>query len=288
VSLWRPETLALGIDMDTVALASHKAPAIAAVIADKSVGSVAGDTGDSLGVALGEFLAALPEDIAKRRPRRLRVLVGTDLCRHWSIAPPTGVASLRELQTIGSSRCRHLFGGREDDWAVVADWSVARPFVCSAIPTRTVRALSAVAQRARLRLRIESALLVAVTRLEPWLPDEGWVGWKTPSHLVIAQRRRGKLIWLRTHRRLQDGDVTKLIEEAARQIARECLRSGDPTPTELSWLGAIDSARAGGPGPGSVPKIGLEVKAIANLPDWLRHLPDQSEARWAAVLAATT
>jgi hypothetical protein len=276
----------VGIDTAMVAAMSGDLLSVRAVVAQAAPDAASGGMDLALSNALDDLLTAVRESKAWRGRRRLRALVGADLCRHWTLAAFAGVASLRELRTIATTRCCQLFGGRPDDWAITADWSLARPFVCAAVPARAVRALQSAAARMRMGLQVESAVLVAMSSLEPWLPADGWVGWHTPTSLVLALRRGGKLVWLQTQRHVGSAANDGLIAEASRQVTRQCLRNGEAQPQTWAWLGEIDRGQPGAGGPALAPPLAPKVTVIDSAPAWLRHRPGTGEAQWAAVLAA--
>lgn len=288
MSLWRPEALGVGIGSGSVAAMSGEPPGLRTVVAVAPSDSAPDGQGLALSGALDELLAAVRKGQAWRGRRRLRALVGADLCRHWALAAFGDVASLRELRAIAATRCCQLFGARPEDWVIAAQWSLRRPFVCAAIPAWAVKALQSAAARANMPLQIESAVLVAMSSLEPWLPFDGWAAWRTPGSLVLALRRGGWLAWLQAQRLGGSAANDELIAEASRQVTRHCLRHGEPPPQTLAWLGEIDHGQPDASAPTPPEPRGLTATAVEGVPPWLRHRPDAGEAQWAAALAAAT
>lgn len=267
----------MGLDSSMAAAASGETIALATAAARPGVGGAIVD--DVRVNALHEWLAARRGGGAGRGA--VLALAGTDLCRHWSMTAPAGVASLRELQSIALTRCCRLFGGGPGDWRVTADWSLNRPMVCAALPATEVGALQAAATRAGLGLQIESALLKVVSALEPWLPGDGWSAWPTPASLVLLQRQGRRATWLQTFRREPVAETRAMVEEVSRQIRRHGLRNGEPALQVLYWLGATEGDGAGYDGPARVEPLSLPVNLVVGVPSWLRYA-GVSEAQWAA------
>lgn len=290
MSLWRREPLVIGLDPYLAALATGEAVPLPPWAPRAGA---AGGIDDAWTGTLQDWLSARRGAGGGRPPGALRVLAGADLCQHWTTAAPAGVASLAELRGIAVARCCRLFGGVPGDWSVVADWSLRGPMVCAALPAALVRALQAAADRAGLRLQVESAVLDAVSALDAWLPSDGWCAWPTPTRLVLVRRQRRRVAWLQVLRREPGAGARAMVDEAHRQILRHGLRQGDSpsasageaAPAGLTWLGdALDGPAAGPAANGT--SLALQVSTADGLPLWQRQAMGGSEARWAASLAA--
>lgn len=232
MSPWLREPLALGLDAGALAAAGT-------VVA-------AADGAWTLGTLSLAFTA-----VRERHPgaRAARLLLAPDVCRHFVLSPPGGLRAFSELRGLAAARAAQLFG--DGAWAAVADWQLARPFACAALPQALLDALLAASHEAGLALGLESAVLAA---LQAATPAPGFVAFATPAHVVLAHADGAGTHTLRALRRpVGEGDSLQAF--ATREATRESLRSG----------------------------------AAATPPQWLEPLPvvgDESEAAWASRLAA--
>lgn len=213
MSPWPREPLALGLDAGALAAAG-------AVVANA-------DSAWSLG-NLSLALAAARE----RHPgaRAARLLLAPDLCRHFVLTPPGGLRAFNELRGVAAARAAQIFG--DGTWAVVADWSLNQPFACAALPQALLSALLDASREAGLVLGLESAVLAALSLAAP---APGFVAFATPAHVVLAHADRGGTDVLRCLRRPAGdaGDSPQAF--AAREAAREGLRTGSTAPAP-QWL----------------------------------------------------
>lgn len=212
MSLWLREPLALGLDAGTLAAAGSP------------VGSADGSW--TLGTLSLAFAA-----VRERHPgaRAARLLLAPDVCRHFVLNPPGGLRAFGELRGLAAARAAQVFG--DGAWAVVADWQLARPFACAALPQALLEALLAASREAGLALGLESAVLAA---LQAASAPPGFVAFATPRHVVLAHADGGGTHTLRALHRPEDG-ADSLQALATREAARESLRSGAEA-APLQWL----------------------------------------------------
>lgn len=256
MSLWRRDRVSVGVGAEAVVARRGDATVERKIGADSSLRSAA----QSALVELGGKGKAV-------------VFVAGSLCRHWTQSVPAGVGSLRELGHIAALRCAQLFGGQGGDWAVVGDWRLGAPFICAALPRAVVEDLRGVAASSGRRLNMQSAVLAAVRKVEPFLGRDGWHAWQAPGVTVIVERQGGRVVWLRAAR--ADDDVPGCADAAWAEVRRECLSRGQALPDELSWLGTDGSATAG-----------ADRVHRLNVHDALPPATARGDAAWAAALAA--
>jgi len=226
VSPWPREPLALGLDAGTLACAG-------APVADTDSAWTSSSLADALKAARAQHGGA----------RAARLLLAPDLCRHFVLTAPGGLRAFAELRSLAAARAAQLFG--DGEWAVVADWSLAEPFACAALPQPLLSALLDAARQAELTLGLESAVLAALSQMAA---PPGFVAFATPAHWVLAHGDGLSVDTLRCLRRpAPDGGET-LQALAAREATRESLRLGS-APTAPQWqeplaVQAMDSEAA--------------------------------------------
>lgn len=207
MSPWPREPLALGLDAGGLACA-----------------------GTELARAEGPWtrplLAGALQAARGRHPgaRAAQLLLAPDLCRHFVLAAPGGLRAFAELRSLAQARAAQLFG--DGTWAVVADWQLARPFACAALPQALLQGLLDAAREAGLVLGIESAVLAALAAAVAARAEAGFVAFATPAHLVLAHGDGGHIDVLRCLRRPAPEGGEALPAVAAREAARESLRLG--------------------------------------------------------------
>jgi hypothetical protein len=265
--------LSLGLSAQTLAAG----PSSHAVPAD-------GWTAAALVQGLNAVRAA-PDPPAK--DAHLRLLLCSDLCKHFVQQPAAGVRSLAELQTLAALRAAQLFGGPPQAWAVVADWQLTQPMVCAALPAGLIQALlQALSRPAGQALALESAALAALERLSrlPLPSAAAFVAWVSPAHLMLARLSAGAVHGLQCLRRPPEAGPTVLADSALREAQQALLREAAPPhassgPLVFAWPGAAPVDMA--------PRLsGLDLRwfdASAALPP---PKPAESEAAWASRLAA--
>lgn len=224
MSPWRSSVAGVGLDAQALA----HGPRVLARAEDRWTAA---------GLEQALAAAALPPGCG-----RLRVLVAPDLCRHFVLDPPEGLARFEELRQLAAVRAAQLFGG--EPMEVAADWQLGGPFACAALPAALRAALQAAAERLRLALDLESAALAGLAQAAAGAP--GFVGWATPRHVVAALAEGGHVRALRCQRRPAGQDDEAAAAMAALESRQESLRQGRAA-VPLRWLrrrGAADACDA--------------------------------------------
>lgn len=72
---------------------------------------------------------------------RVRVTLAPDLICEWTMTPPAGVRSLKELRLVAALQFENAFGLDRANWAIDGDWHWGRPSVCRALPLGLVTGL---------------------------------------------------------------------------------------------------------------------------------------------------
>jgi hypothetical protein len=258
VSRWRPERLVLGLDAERLAGSDDAAPAPAG-----------GWDASSLQAALSA-LAGRGADV--------QVLLAPDLCKHFVHQAPAGLQSLAELRELAALRAAQLFGGAAADWAVVADWRLATPCVCAALPQSLLQGLQAAAAALKLTLSVQSALLLALERVMLGRASKaidvealgGYVAWFTPRHTVLVGVRGHTVHSLRCVHRAAAADAQVLSAQLQRELAREGLLAGD-SDTRLVMTHPLTGLALPDAEPGR----------------WLEATAGLDEAGWAHALGGT-
>lgn len=235
MSPWRSSTAGVGLDAQALAHDGRVLPR-------------AEDRWTAAGLEQALAAAALPPGC-----RRLRMLVAPDLCRHFVLDPPLGLARFDELRELAAVRAAQLYGS--EPLEVAADWQLGGPFACAVLPASLRAALQAAARGLRLALAVESAALAGLQQAAAHAAG-GFVGWAMPGHAVAALVDGARVLALRCARRPGGQAEEEAQAMAALEARQESLRLGrDAAP--LRWLGR-------------------------------RHAADDCDAAWAARLAAGT
>lgn len=92
-------------------------------------------------------LACRPGDwaaLAGELPARpgLAVTLADCWVRYFLLAPPEGVASLRDCRLLLDARFEALYGQSPHEWVLQADWQAGAPMLACAVPRALVQALS--------------------------------------------------------------------------------------------------------------------------------------------------
>lgn len=266
MSRWRRERLSLGLDAATLA-----GPGAACVVAEQATPEA------WTAPRLRDAIRAQMQPTMKYASAH--VLMGADVCRHFVQDPPAGLRSLAELRALSAARASRIYGGKPVEWSVVADWNLARPFVCAAVPSGLLQALRQAAAELGLSLTVESAVLTALERVMPVAPDEGFVAWTTPGGAVLAHLALGGVTTLRCLRLPAGLPAEGLVELMAREVMQEGLRAGLRADT-------LRVARAGSEAEAHCTWGPVQVQGFdagAALPAWAAS---DTEAGWASRLAA--
>ena len=195
-----------------------------------------------------------------RRPRRVELCAGADLCRHWVFEVPASVRSFDELRLLARLRAAQLFGSEREaggEWAVTGDWRPEGRVFAGALPAAWLDRIQQAGRELGLGLQLRSAQELALG--VQWPRDGRQVlAWQTPRHLALALVGEGSVQAWRSMRRPPDLPASSLPALVAAEAAGMAAALGMTPPPVQSWA-------APWPGGGE--------------PGW-------SEAAWAACVAA--
>ena len=161
MSLFRPETICIGISAAGAALARVAGGRTPRVLAETMVGFVL----DPQAPLPGALAAALADPQFKAR--RARVVLGDALVRYFVAARPAGVRSRAELVALVGARFEEQFGLPAADWEIACDLDPrASSYLACAAPRRLVAALRDLC--ARQGLRLQALTPYAVSEINRW------------------------------------------------------------------------------------------------------------------------
>jgi hypothetical protein len=126
----------------------------------------------------------------------LTVLLGVDVCVHWTQPAVGGARSLKELKAAAAAHCEGLFGAGYRDAAVMGDWNATRPFVCGAAPRALVDEIVQGAHAGGWRPVVEAAALRALSEVADARPPDGWMVVPTPTRALLCMWRSARLEYL--------------------------------------------------------------------------------------------
>lgn len=205
MSRWRSDRLDLRIGAHDIAL-------------------MRGDARTELAVQAGDWAALAAQLPPLVKPRaRLAVTLADCWVRYFLLAPPEGVASLRDCRLLLGARFEALYGHSAADWVLQADWQAGRPMLACALPRALAQAL------APLRLaRVQPDLLSVWNRHCGTLPGTG-------ALCASADGLANLLYWdgaaIRVVRQQRGADVDALL-------ALELARIDAEMPAARFWAGA--------------------------------------------------
>lgn len=172
---------------------------------------------------------ALADALAGAPAARLAVTVADCWVRYFLLAPPDGVASLRDCRLLLDARFEALYGHSPADWVLQADWQAGRPMLACALPRALLGALAPF-QPASLQPR----MLMAWNRHCAHLPATG-------ALCSVADGQANLLYWvdkqLRVVRQQKGADADALL-------ALELARLGSEVPALRYWVGALGGTAA--------------------------------------------
>ncbi len=262
---WLAEPLTLGIDRRSIAIArGHEVRALAHDLAWASFDA------STLRTAIAKILDG-------KLPRRPRLLLGADICRHWVLEVPQAIRSLTELKALAHERAGQLFGPPNQDasdskgWKVTASWRSSGAILACAAPAAWIDACRTALPDAQLDSALRVALAHVSARVDQ--PLDGLLAWATPSRIVLAGFARGQSTQWRCVHRISGLPLDKL-PAAVLAEAQGLSAAGACSTTSLTVFGPSDIASAASP-----PLEWQEAPWSAAIGT------DESEAAWAACLA---
>jgi hypothetical protein len=220
VSLWRPETLRIGVDRNVL------------------VWQHAGRTQEA------PTLQGLARAVEQTRRRRLEAVAGNDLAQYWIQRAPAGVRSLAELRQVAGHRCAALFGGAASDWWVEADWNVHEPFVCAALPRSLTGPLALDARRCGATLRWRTCWS-SVLRSQRVGAGDGWMASRGPARVLLWHARKGKPLYVTSLVSAPGEDDQALQRRLQQELALACSRDPDLGATPIELLRTDTTTEAG-------------------------------------------
>lgn len=176
---------------------------------------------------------------------RAEVFAGCDLAVYWVQSPPTALASFAELRLVAQSHCAYLYGGAAGDWQVAADWQAGRPFVCAALPSRTVSEVDRLLTARGVRARWHTVWSSLVGHWPGLFPDDGWCVLRSATRLLVWCCRAGLVRCLANLPVVRAGSGSDAQAQARQWAKVESVRLGQPAPDQLHWLD-LGGSRAGG------------------------------------------
>lgn len=181
------------------------------------------------GAPFEQIAATIEASSMSSRPSAVHVVAGSSIARHWLQIAPSGLRSLKELQSLVQSRADQLFG-RDADWVVAADWHATRPFLCAALPREVDRLASSMASSRGATPHPATSLSLALVRHAQHMPTDGWAVLHEPEALHLLFLSAGRLEYCRTATVPAELQGSGLEDEVAAEVARSsALAGGLPT-----------------------------------------------------------
>ena len=231
MSLWRRECVHVGIAARHIVCSAGTAPGAGRTLIDFDMQRLERETD-----AAQRLAAALDEAINThmRRPN-LQVVVSCEVSRHWTVEPPAGLASLRELGAVAEARFATLFAADPARWSLTGDWHADRPSLCAAVPRALVEGLQRLHAQRGIDYVIDSALGAVLERHRRAMASR-WCVIRMPRTLILIQSNRGSPCSIRLIPCRVDGGSDARVRAAAVELRRELLRHGDPPEQSVAWL----------------------------------------------------
>ena len=220
----------------------------------------------------------------------VRVVIGNDLACHWLLAPPTGAASLREIQAVAQARFAELFGERPDEWLVTGDWRTGHPFICAAVPKWVVAGVNGGVPGEVPGVCTGTVLGRALELFHRQLPNTGWCCVHSPRSLALMHLRNGLPVTLRVAPVVEGATRDGIFAAGAEELQREAARQAREPVVNATWL----ELTAQRPGDASTSRSGHSGVALRVLHLDHRHRMTgdaagaAAEATVAAILGATS
>jgi hypothetical protein len=246
VSLFQRERVGVGIGATEVAVAFHSARS-QLDIHMRAFADANDVTPSGASARMGALVNALEGllDTAAGASRRTLQVVLTPACvRSWVMQTPSGVNSLGELQSIAQARCLQLFGDSMDGWKVTGDWRASGPILCAAVPSWLRESLESTLRTRNRPFRLQPFLSVALGRAAGRVPMSGWLCIRTPEHVILAHRLRGRLRTLRTIS-VDQGAAADHLAIAAAEARRESLRLALSSDSHITLLDCSGPSASG-------------------------------------------
>ena len=174
----------------------------------------------------GEW-GALADTLSGAPTGRLAVTVADCWVRYFLLAPPEGVASLRDCRLLLTARFEALYGHSPADWVLQADWQAGRPMLACALPRALVAALAPFKPAS-----IRPLMLTLWNRHCARLPSDGALCAQADGQANLLYWRAGQI---RLVRQQKGADAEALL-------ALELARLDAEMPAMRYWRGAAAPA----------------------------------------------
>lgn len=195
---------------------------------------------ESLTQGLRTSLRALLDDGAVRAsPKKqtdIRVVVASDIARHWIVEPPTGVSSLGELRLVAAARFSQIFGSPADAWSITGDWRVAGMLLCAALPRWLTDGLESACRDAGVQHDVSTTLGSILHVHRECFADDGWNCVRTPRTLAVLRLEGGLPVSMRLSLRDSGGYLPAALADGTAELRREALRRGEDLTAPVIWL----------------------------------------------------
>jgi hypothetical protein len=215
VSLSRPDVVGVGVGSSRHALA---------VCARDGQWRIHAATSASLSsAALARSIDSLLADSGITR-MNFNVVLTPDSSLEWVMNVPAGVQSFEELRRVAAARFAQLYGLATDDWTITADWRVRGPMLCAATPTALLDTLQSALSRHTSRVCVSTTLCSVLTDAQA-LPDDTWLGIRTPERLLLVLIR-GRRPWMLRTLAITAPDLFQQLSQLVAEAKRSILRCG--------------------------------------------------------------
>lgn len=201
--------------------------------------------------ALAQALAALCETAATHAggASRLGVVLPDATARYFMVSAPRNATRLADCAAAAGQRFQEIYGEPAQAWQIAADWDARHAFLACALPRATLDALRDVAAKRQLQIASVAPYFIAAwnRRHAAIAADAGTQTWfaALDDHcLTLAALADARVHAVRS---LMLSPSAAELQDAAwlpRQLEREALRLGLPTPRRLQLCGALPADSA--------------------------------------------
>jgi hypothetical protein len=147
--------------------------------------------------------------------KRVAVTVADSRVRYFLLAPPEGVASLRDCRLLLDARFESLYGHPPHEWVLQADWQAGRPMLACAMPRALLHTLASLRPVA-----VRPHLLVLWNRHCARLPATGVLCASRDGMANLLYWEHGIMRLVRQQRHTGAGDPEALQALLSLELAR--------------------------------------------------------------------
>ena len=231
MSLWRPETLRIGLEPDRAAFVRVRTGRKRQAIAHETVSWALNPQAPDLKVLLAKF--AEPEF----KTRDVHIVLADALVRYFVVERPSGIKNRSELIDVIAGRFEEQFGLPAADWTISADLAPGSRFhLACASPKTLIDALRSACMSSRARLRgITPYMVSEFNSHRRALPKRDfWFAATTADSASLCYR--GKRDW-RAARYHPLG--ASPLDHLPIIAARDALREGLPEGASIQCTGVV-------------------------------------------------